>query len=591
MNEIILMKTTIILTILMLVATSVYSQQVNVEISVKLDGKYKQDTIYIGLYSRIQTQVNGTYPLPEAVDYEMIVRPIRTKRFDVPPGYYFVVIWAYGYQKASQLLFLSPESKYAKVEFILKPQIIGWGGDGDDMSVIHTVQLRGEFTQGSNNKPVDLIKEGEVWKLKKIPENLKPGMWYRFRVNGQNTDDLLNPRGVPFDRYQAFKMIYTGNEIVFDPSVYNRTRENNEIKISGELPGHEKFLRFASKMNALNEEWDSKGRAALSNKEKLSSLIDSTIVKLQKLSIEFPEFSPMVIESQLAILALKPSTFEIPNVDNSDANHDEKMVEFMLKSPFSDFFSDELLLIQQIDYDFYFSNGTFAKSAIMMQTLIEMCPELAEKFKLETNYFNQLLDDFLNNTPYEKLACSILFERAKSISKSDEAGTLKFINELQTNYDYNKYIKEKELDKLLAPYKTKLGRIAPDFSAILLNNNTFTLSDWKGKFILLDFWGTWCAPCRAEIPHLKNLYNSVSRDKLEIIGLAQDTENRLRHYISENDIGYPNSLASESLLAKYGISRFPTSFLINPEGMIVRKDMRGEELIKLIKYEIENYYK
>ena len=86
----------------------------------------------------------------------------------------------------------------------------------------------------------------------------------------------------------------------------------------------------------------------------------------------------------------------------------------------------------------------------------------------------------------------------------------------------------------------------------------------------------------------------MSHDKLEIIGLAggtQETEEKLRKCIADNEIEYPNSMASPTLLATYGINKFPTSYLINPDGRIIRMDMRGEDELDLIADEIEHYFK
>jgi peroxiredoxin len=172
----------------------------------------------------------------------------------------------------------------------------------------------------------------------------------------------------------------------------------------------------------------------------------------------------------------------------------------------------------------------------------------------------------------------------------DEAKTIAIIKEIKSNPEYTEFIDNEMIDGLLSKINIKLGKIAPTFSVELLNGKTISLGDYSGKFVFIDFWGSWCAPCRQEIPNIKKLYSSLSRDKLEIIGLAQDDEKNLRNYIEEQKIEYPNALASKELLAKYGISRFPTSFLINPKGKIVRIDVRGNDAMELIREEIEDYY-
>ncbi|MEM9931906.1 MAG: hypothetical protein AAF840_19125, partial [Bacteroidota bacterium] len=77
-------------------------------------------------------------------------------------------------------------------------------------------------------------------------------------------------------------------------------------------------------------------------------------------------------------------------------------------------------------------------------------------------------------------------------------------------------------------------------------------------------------------------------DQLQIVGLAQDREPSLRKYLEKNPLPYPNALAPQAIEA-YGITSFPTTFLISPSGMIIAKNLRGESLPELVKSEIESH--
>ena len=304
-----------------------------------------------------------------------------------------------------------------------------------------------------------------------------------------------------------------------------------------------------------------------------------------------PIFSQILIEKQLKILPIKLMTLNFPKGDKSDDKLTEEEKSFFLSDEFEAYFLEVNNRINKLDPNSYLLKGDFVNSIFIMQSFLDECPELADKFELTEKYFDEFLDDFIRKSPNEKLVCHILFEQAQMNSYDNEDKTIAILENLQNNYPYEKYIEKEKIDKLLSKFSIKLGKKAPDFSTKSLTGEIIELKDYSGKFVFIDFWGSWCPPCRKEIPHLKKLYSSVTRDKLEIIGLAQDKEPELRKYIADNEIKYPNALAPRELLAKFNISRFPTSFLINPEGMIVRMNIRGEDAMTLIKSEIENYFK
>jgi thiol-disulfide isomerase/thioredoxin len=125
-----------------------------------------------------------------------------------------------------------------------------------------------------------------------------------------------------------------------------------------------------------------------------------------------------------------------------------------------------------------------------------------------------------------------------------------------------------------------------DFST----NSSIKLDNLKGKYVLLDFWAVWCGPCKDEIPNLKSLYEKIDKSKFEIIGIVADSpSDELKKIIDEEKIGWPQILSDDTNKIKinYGIYRYPTTFLVNPEGIIVAKNLRGKELedkiISLIK--------
>jgi thiol-disulfide isomerase/thioredoxin len=114
---------------------------------------------------------------------------------------------------------------------------------------------------------------------------------------------------------------------------------------------------------------------------------------------------------------------------------------------------------------------------------------------------------------------------------------------------------------------------APAFQLNDLDGKLLSLSEAKGKIVLLNFWATWCGPCRAEIPDLVDLQKRYS-DKLEIIALATDEDDpdEVRRFILQSGINYRVAMVSDEIRRDYGgVAALPTSFVIDPQGRIVQK--------------------
>jgi cytochrome c biogenesis protein CcmG, thiol:disulfide interchange protein DsbE len=114
---------------------------------------------------------------------------------------------------------------------------------------------------------------------------------------------------------------------------------------------------------------------------------------------------------------------------------------------------------------------------------------------------------------------------------------------------------------------------APEFKLDALDGKPLSLATARGKVVLLNFWATWCGPCRAEIPDLVDLQKRYA-DKLEIIALATDEEDAdaVRHFILQSGINYRVAMVSDEVRRDYGgIAALPTAFVIDPQGRIVQK--------------------
>ena len=114
---------------------------------------------------------------------------------------------------------------------------------------------------------------------------------------------------------------------------------------------------------------------------------------------------------------------------------------------------------------------------------------------------------------------------------------------------------------------------APDFQLTGLDGKPVTLASSKGKVVLVNFWATWCGPCRAEIPDLVELQKKY-KDRLQILGLVVDDEDldAIKKFAARFGINYPLALATNDIRIQYGgIPALPTSFVLDSEGRVVQK--------------------
>ncbi len=114
---------------------------------------------------------------------------------------------------------------------------------------------------------------------------------------------------------------------------------------------------------------------------------------------------------------------------------------------------------------------------------------------------------------------------------------------------------------------------APNFTLQTLDGKEVTLSELKGKVILLDFWATWCGPCRESIPHLIQLYKNYQKDGLVVIGMnvEKGEMDTVRRFVKSLDIPYPITLSPDEVQRDYRVSGLPTTILIDKQGRIREK--------------------
>ncbi|GHT14540.1 hypothetical protein FACS189415_3750 [Bacteroidia bacterium] len=144
--------------------------------------------------------------------------------------------------------------------------------------------------------------------------------------------------------------------------------------------------------------------------------------------------------------------------------------------------------------------------------------------------------------------------------------------------------------KIALTTHTAIGSEAPDFTQNDPSGKPVKLSDFRGKYLLIDFWASWCGPCRNENPNVVRAYQTFKSKNFEILGVSLDNPNAQKAWVNaiKNDNlswtqvsdlqGWRNKAA-----ILYGVESIPQNFLLDPNGIIIAKNLRGDALVRKLK--------
>lgn len=160
---------------------------------------------------------------------------------------------------------------------------------------------------------------------------------------------------------------------------------------------------------------------------------------------------------------------------------------------------------------------------------------------------------------------------------------------LYAKYPDHQLVKEKYAVETSPATATSIGAIAPDLAFPDPDGNIRKLSDLRGKVVLLDFWASWCRPCRGENPHVVAMYQKYHDKGFEVFSVSLDRDKESwKRAIASDGLVWPNHVSdlkywSSEAARTYGVSSIPSTYLLDQNGRIIAKNLRGEALSNALK--------
>lgn len=310
-------------------------------------------------------------------------------------------------------------------------------------------------------------------------------------------------------------------------------------------------------------------KGQVSNPVKAKLVLDHAGKGLQ--SLRTPDFVELYLEKGVVSLISKDSVYNAVVVGSVVNDDNRKLTEKLAAAK-------NKMKVMMAEY--YAAPDEKKKSK-------EFQDETEKRYNAITKEIQEIESAFIRDNPNSYVSLDIIKNTGGSIPNVEVLDSLfKSLTETIRNSSAGKELSER-IDKLKL---VAVGAIAPDFTQMTPENQPVKLSDFKGKYVLIDFWASWCGPCRAENPNVVKVYNQYKDNGFTVLGISLDNEKGRDAWLKAinkdqltwtqvSDLkGWYNEVA-----ALYSVKAVPQNFLIDPNGKIIAKNLRGEELAAKLK--------
>lgn len=310
-------------------------------------------------------------------------------------------------------------------------------------------------------------------------------------------------------------------------------------------------------------------KGQVSNPVKAKLVLDHAGKGLQ--SLRTPDFVELYLEKGVVSLTSKDSVYNAVVVGSVVNDDNRKLTEKLAAAK-------NKMKVMMAEY--YAAPDEKKKSK-------EFQDETEKRYNAITKEIQEIESAFIRDNPNSYVSLDIIKNTGGSIPNVEVLDSLfKSLTETIRNSSAGKELSER-IDKLKL---VAVGAIAPDFTQMTPENQPVKLSDFKGKYVLIDFWASWCGPCRAENPNVVKVYNQYKDNGFTVLGISLDNEKGRDAWLKAinkdqltwtqvSDLkGWYNEVA-----ALYSVKAVPQNFLIDPNGKIIAKNLRGEELAAKLK--------